>query len=82
MCSSDLGELGVHKPDSRIYRKMLEELDLMAHECLFIGDIFTTDIIGAHRVKMPFIWFVQDKTRPGSQVVPRINTLSELLKIL
>jgi FMN phosphatase YigB (HAD superfamily) len=41
-------ELGVEKPDPRIFEKVLRELNLRPPEVLYIGDIFNADVRGAN----------------------------------
>lgn len=41
------GEIGINKPDRRIFLKALEELQLSPYEAIFIGDSIKDDIEGA-----------------------------------
>ncbi len=50
------GEVGMVKPDPRIYQIALNELDIEAHEAVFIDD-FAHNIEGAHGVGMNGIHF-------------------------
>lgn len=49
-------EVGIAKPDKRIFAKALEELDAAPRECLMVGDTLTSDYIGAQNVGMNFCW--------------------------
>jgi HAD superfamily hydrolase (TIGR01549 family) len=40
--------LGVEKPDPRIFQLVLAKLGLHPTDCLFIGDVFMVDVIGAN----------------------------------
>lgn len=42
-------ECGVSKPDAAIFRCAQEKLGVSAGDCIFIGDSFENDIIGAKR---------------------------------
>lgn len=50
------GEVGMVKPDPRIYQKAIDELDIEAHEAVFIDD-FAHNIEGARNVGMNGIHF-------------------------
>ncbi|QTL98608.1 HAD-IA family hydrolase [Iocasia frigidifontis] len=41
------GDLGISKPDKRIYKKCLNDLDINSYEALYIGDNYKKDFIGA-----------------------------------
>jgi len=43
-------ELGCDKPDPRIFLEALDQLDIVASECLFVGDDPVADIDGAGRL--------------------------------
>ncbi len=47
------GELGVRKPDARIFRMALERLGDRAESVMFVGDDEREDIAGARAVGMP-----------------------------
>jgi FMN phosphatase YigB (HAD superfamily) len=42
---------------------MLNELDLPVKDCLFIGDLYTTDIQGALSFGMDACWFRQNSEK-------------------
>jgi FMN phosphatase YigB (HAD superfamily) len=44
----DSHPLGVEKPDPRIFQLVLANLGLRPAECLFVGDVFMVDVIGAN----------------------------------
>jgi HAD superfamily hydrolase (TIGR01549 family) len=50
-------DLGVRKPDPRIFQSALETLDLEPQEVWYIGDRWDADIIGANSVRMTPVWF-------------------------
>ena len=43
----DSGKVGFEKPDPRIYRVAFKHFGVTASQALHLGDIFTTDILGA-----------------------------------
>lgn len=50
------GELGIHKPDPRIFLKACEEMQVKPEECIYIGDNFRCDIEGAKAAGILPIW--------------------------
>jgi putative hydrolase of the HAD superfamily len=48
---------GCFKPDPRIFEIALHEAQVEAHEAVFIGDTFDTDVKGALGVGMHAVWF-------------------------
>jgi HAD superfamily hydrolase (TIGR01509 family) len=43
----DSGNLGVEKPDPAIFREGCRRLDLPPNECLYVGDLYPVDYLGA-----------------------------------
>jgi putative hydrolase of the HAD superfamily len=43
----DSGEVGVEKPDPRIFRLALERAGVAASEAVYIGDLYSVDVLGA-----------------------------------
>ncbi len=50
-------QYGVKKPDSRLFYHFLNKYELDANECIYIGNNWETDIIGADYVGMKTIFF-------------------------
>jgi putative hydrolase of the HAD superfamily len=50
------GELGIRKPDSRIFQLACERLDVSPEYCLMVGDNLTADIEGAKSIGMQGVW--------------------------
>ncbi len=61
-------EAGLSKPDPLIYRKVLEELQLTAEQCLFVGDGGSNELAGARGVGLQA---VQAKWYTNRHPVPR-----------
>jgi 5'-nucleotidase len=79
-------EFGIRKPDPRIFQHAAELLKVQTSECLFVGDSFSADIVGAKAAGMLACWLKHgDSSLPGnSQCQPdfTINSLTELLPAL
>ena len=77
------GDLGVHKPDPKIFEMMAEALGVRCDECLMVGDIFSIDILGAVRAGMKSAWFITDFEKPSFYYHGyRINDLRQIFDIL
>jgi putative hydrolase of the HAD superfamily len=50
------GELGIAKPDPKIFQRALELAEVEAHESLFVGDSPETDIAGAKEAGVWAAW--------------------------
>jgi len=71
-------DVGIAKPDPRIFIQMAEKLGVKAEECAFVGDMFHRDILGAKRAGMRPIWMWSHGFRMCEYPVERISSLSEL----
>ena len=76
-------DAGVTKPDVRIFQMMADRLHLDVSECMYVGDTFSADILGAYNSGMLPVWIWPDETTKPSQFpVLRIRKLSDLLEML
>ncbi len=79
--------VGLRKPDPRIYRLALEQLEVPAEEAMFVGDGANDELGGAERVGMTSVMLeVPAEELPG-EVQPewdglRIRALPELLELV
>lgn len=77
------GDYNVHKPNPEIYKIMADKLGVKCEECLFIGDTFSSDILGAIRANMIPVWISQLSERPANRYSGyRIQDMKELYAIL
>lgn len=53
----DSTELGMIKPDSKIFHYTLEKLGLKREEAVHVGDLWGADILGATNAGLDAIWF-------------------------
>ena len=77
-------EVGVRKPDERIFRRMLERLDVKPDDAVFVGDRLLDDIEGAHNVGMRAVQTREFRAEENGGVKPDavIERLPELLGVL
>ena len=77
------GDLGIHKPDQKIFELMAEKLCVDCSECMMIGDVFSSDILGAYRAGMVPVWVCKDSDKKAKNYKGyRIFDLKELFAIL
>ena len=77
--------IGIKKPDSGIFRAALTELDISAHESIYVGDTYLDDMVGAKSVGMWTAWLVgeQPDTRQESSAADyRLSRLQDLEQFL
>ncbi len=78
-------ETGVEKPDPSIFIKAASMLGVALQECLYVGDDFEIDVVGAKRSGMQACWFnPSGSERPPGEIAPdaEIRELSELAQLL
>ena len=75
------GEVGVDKPDPRIFQVALDALGVCAQEAVFVGDDLRTDIGGADAVGCRAV-LIDRRGRHADYVGDRIESLDELLPLL
>lgn len=56
----DSGELGVEKPDPRIFRLALDRLGLEPDEAVFVGDTWEVDVLGARAAGIRPIYLAEE----------------------
>ena len=78
VCSEDVG---VNKPNPKVFHTALEKAGAKASESLMIGDSFDADILGAQNVGMKAIHF-NPKKEPKKSESTEIHCLSELKTLL
>ncbi|MCL6642916.1 MAG: HAD family hydrolase [Candidatus Bipolaricaulota bacterium] len=79
------GEIGVAKPDQKIFRYALERAGVSPEEALYVGDSPVYDIVGAKGAGMMMVW-VNRSGVPSENLDPKpdyvTQDLSSLLLIL
>lgn len=74
-------EVGLHKPDPRIFELACARLGVEPAECAHVGDHLYADILGAQSVGMRAVLIDRhDAPHPGTE--PFVRTLDELFDVL
>ena len=61
-------EVGIAKPDPRIFRPALEKLGVEAADVLYVGDSITSDMAAARNAGMDFCWVNPGKNPSASGI--------------
>lgn len=77
-------DYGVEKPDPKLFNIAVEESGYAKEQLLHVGDSLETDIIGAAKTGIKFVWLnrKQEKNSSGLKIQYEITFLSELLEIV
>ena len=70
------GEIGVHKPDPRIFEYAASLLGVMPSECLFVGDDPTSDVAGALAAGMEVVWVDRYEDEDGLAAQSGVHRVS------
>jgi len=85
---ADSTRLGVEKPDPRIFRYALREMELKPEQCLMVGDSISRDMAGARAAGMAHAWLFGERFKQGQPsetcckgdlVLRSLDQLTELL---
>ena len=77
----DSGDVGVMKPDERIFKLALDAIDLPAERTWYVGDMPGIDVVGARRAGMrPFI--IDPEGLHHEADYDRIDSLAELAELV
>jgi len=74
-------EVGVQKPDPRVFRFALERAGRAAAESIYVGDSWESDFLGASRAGMKAVW-LNRSGRPAPAPGRQIRTLRDLVPLL
>ncbi|QRG86632.1 HAD family hydrolase [Bulleidia sp. zg-1006] len=73
---------GCAKPNPKIYLAAVKEMDLKPKEVVFVGDTFSTDIVGAIRAGLIPIWFCYERKGITNLDIAQVSSYQELEECL
>lgn len=76
------GDLGIHKPDARLFRHACEQIGAAPGETAYVGDLLDTDARGASAAGLYGIWLDRFGAQEPLDGVPVIRGLAELPALL
>lgn len=74
----DSGRVGVNKPDERIFRIALEQLNATAETSVYVGDVPAVDVDGARAAGLRAVLIDGYGHHPNYQAAPIIGAVGEL----
>jgi putative hydrolase of the HAD superfamily len=78
-------EFGIRKPDSKIFHHAVSLLYLQPAECLYVGDSYVNDVMGAKNAGLLVCWLNPGSLKPPDENIKPdfiVNKLEELLGLL
>jgi putative hydrolase of the HAD superfamily len=77
-----LDDLGVGKPDPRVFAEACRRFGLPADQVVYVGDDITRDAVGATACGLTGVWLDRFGAAPPPQVGVVVRDLSEVLALL
>jgi putative hydrolase of the HAD superfamily len=74
----DSAEVGLEKPDPRIFHAATDKLGLTPAACAYVGDIYEIDVIGAERAGLTPVLIGDGPAPEGTRRVPDLPALLPL----
>jgi HAD superfamily hydrolase (TIGR01509 family) len=78
--------IGIRKPDPAIFLKAASLIHIKPAECLYVGDSYINDVIGAKNAGMQACWFNSESIKPQDEtvkpdfIISKLEELPQLLK--
>lgn len=78
------GDVGIYKPDARVFHVLLDRLNVNPAEALYVGDSYRMDVVGAKGAGMQSVWVRNGNSSETDGVAPDfmvqgIDALREVL---
>ena len=77
----DSGEVGVEKPDPRIFQIALDRMGVTAADALYVGDLYEVDVVGARAAGLDVV-LLDPYGVHADRDVRRSRSLEELADVL
>jgi len=75
-------DLGIRKPDPRIFHYALEKLQVKPNEAVHVGDSLEEDVLGARRTGLRAIWIKGESKEDVEEADRVIHAITELPRII
>ena len=75
-------EVGVQKPHPEIFHHAASLLELRPETCLYVGDLFDIDVVGANRARMYTCWFNPGREQPPTGEISADAEIDELAALV
>jgi HAD superfamily hydrolase (TIGR01549 family) len=77
----DSGEVGIEKPDPRIFRFALEQMGLAPGDAIYVGDLYEVDVVGARAAGLDVVLLDPYGLHSGRDVI-RARDVLEVAELL
>ena len=77
----DSTRLGFGKPEPEIFRLALQQVNVAAEECLFVGDSYERDMLPAIKLGMKTVWLKGPSPRIPENAEPVDGVISNLVEL-
>ena len=81
-CIITAGDIGIAKPDIRLFEIACNKINQVPQECFYIGDDLKTDILPCKKIGMTGIWINRKNEQLGFDNIIVINSLKDLKDLL
>jgi putative hydrolase of the HAD superfamily len=81
-CIIDSGEVGVSKPDPRIFHIALDAICLTAAQCWYVGDMPGIDVVGARAAGMSVLVMDPFGVHPADSGFDTVASLHDIAKLV
>tara|TARA_B100001758_G_scaffold247943_1_gene268837 strand:- start:2345 stop:3037 length:693 start_codon:yes stop_codon:yes gene_type:complete len=75
-------QVGVKKPNRRIFKYALKEANALSHESIMIGDDLIVDVLGAEKAGLTAVYFNPERKKHNKSFSFEISCLSQIKQIL
>lgn len=75
-------DIGIRKPDLRIFRYTLEKLRVKPQQAMHVGNSMKSDVIGAKRTGMKAVWMKREEEQVLEEPDYVIHSITDLPRIL
>lgn len=78
------GDVGIRKPEPEIFNIVLNRIGTKPDETIMVGNDLESDIEGAQKIGIKFVWLNRNKEKNQSNIKPdyEVNTINEIQNIL
>ena len=75
-------EAHCYKPSPRVFWDMIDRLQILPDECLYVGDRQLEDVQGPKEIGMLTVWINRSQTPMDLTLIPPDHTVENLLQII
>jgi putative hydrolase of the HAD superfamily len=73
--------IGIRKPDPAIFQKAASLIHMKPAECLYVGDSYAYDVIGAKNAGMQACWLNPESIKPQDETIKADFIISKLAEL-